>query len=124
MTNNVSSGPDATPHNDGVSNLMKYLCDIDPSRPMTPADRAALPVLGTITITGVNYLTLTYRQYALATNIFIIIQASPDLQNWQPAESSMSQSVGIDPVTGDPVIEIRAAVTGNNQYLRLIVHDP
>lgn len=43
LGNPAISGPTATPENDGLSNLLKYLYDIDPGRPMVASDLAALP---------------------------------------------------------------------------------
>jgi len=121
------SGLSATPENDGVTNLLKYLYDINPSRPMSGPDLGALPVLGhdTTTTPGTTYLTLTYRQYAYATGISRYLQTSSDLVNWttlNPAD--ILQQVGTDPTTGDPIVEIGVKATGSSQFIRMQVTSP
>jgi hypothetical protein len=115
-----------TPENDGVTNLLKYLCDINPSRPMTAADRAALPIVGMTTVNGTTYLTLTYRQYAMETGITINVQTSADLQTWTTVNPpDLSQQVGTDGTTGDPIMEVGVAVNGTKkQFIRLNVTQP
>jgi hypothetical protein len=122
----VSSNPSATPENDGVSDLMKYLCDINPTVPLTPAARAALPTLGDATVNGVDYVTLTYRQYQNETGITVTLESSPDLINWSPVvPPPLSQQLGVDPVTKDPIMQVGVtAATSGNQFLRLKITDP
>jgi len=116
--------PAATPENDGVPNLLKYLYDINPSSPMTAADRAALPTLGMTTIGGTTYLTLTYQQDAALTGVTINVQTSPDLQTWTTVSPpDLSQQVGTD--SGDPIMEVGVKATGaTKQFIRLNVTMP
>ena len=44
LSNATISGATATPENDGVPNLLKYVYDIDPAEAMTANDYAAMPV--------------------------------------------------------------------------------
>ena len=83
------SGPNATPENDGVTNLTKYFFDVNPAEVMTPADIAALPAVGTTTNNGLLYLTLTYRENPLASGVSLQVQTSPDLQTWQPVTPTL-----------------------------------
>ena len=69
--------PAATPFNDGVSNLLKYVCDINPSAPMTGATVANLPVVGTTTISTTKYLTLTYHQRNSLVGVNVNVETSP-----------------------------------------------
>jgi hypothetical protein len=119
------TGVNATPLNDGVSNLLKYLCDINPITPMAGTDRAALPIVGTDTTTkpGTQYLTLTYRQYASGTGLSINTQTSSDLQNWT-TETDLYQQVGSD--AGDPIMEIGVITppATTRQFIRLQVVQP
>ena len=126
-------GPTATPENDGISNLLKYFYDINPTAPMTAADRAALPTAGTDTTTtpGTQYLTLTYRQYALKTGITMNVQASTDLQTWTtltltqnptPAATTYTlQQVNTDPVTSNPIMQVEVLPAGTQEFIRLNV---
>jgi hypothetical protein len=92
---------------------------------MSAADRAALPTLGMATVNGTDYLTLTYRQYAFETGLTIGVQTSSDLQNWSPGVSTLSQQVGTDPNTGDPIMEVGVPVNGlSKQFIRLQISQP
>jgi len=117
----INSSASATPENDGVPTLLKYLYDIDPTKKMTPADRAALPVLGTDTTTTVDstYLTLTYRKYALETGVAVNVQTSPDLKTWSIVTPDVTKQTGTDSVTGDPIMEVEVKTTTPVQFIRL-----
>jgi N-acetylneuraminic acid mutarotase len=121
-----SGNPAATPQNDGVSNLYKYLYDINPTQPMSAADRAALPTVGMASSGNTSYLALTYRQYALETGITMNVQTSSDLQTWTTVNPpEFSQQVGVDMSTGDPIMEIGVKATGAaTQFIRLNVSSP
>ena len=131
-----TGNPTAKPDNDGVANLLKYLYDIDPSTPMTATDYAALPTLGTTTTGETQYLTLTYRQYALETGITVNVQTSPDLKTWttvavatMPSPTILETGVsiiqtGTDSTTGDPIIQAQVPITGTKQFIRLNVTQP
>jgi hypothetical protein len=113
----------ATPQNDGCANLLKYLCDINPSGAMTPTDLAALPTVGTTSISGNSYLTLSYRQNPLVTGMIVNLQTSTDLQKWKTVTPSSIQQVSTDPVTGDPIIQIQVQVKPGTsaEFIRLNV---
>jgi hypothetical protein len=100
---------------------------------MTAADYAALPAAGTTTIGSTQYLTLTYRQYALGTGMAIYVQTSPDLQTWTtltptattPTATTFAlQQVNTDPTTGDPIFQVQTTINGGRQFLRLNVTQP
>jgi hypothetical protein len=116
------TGPAATPQNDGVSNLLKFLFDIDPTRPMTPTDRGALPVTGTTNSNGTEYLTLSFRESQSASSLSIVPQASANLKSWQNLAAPVQ--IGSDPTTTDPIMQVKAAVTGTGQFIRLQVTEP
>ena len=113
------SGSTAMPQGDGVINLLKYLCNIDPSRPMTAADRAALPVQGT-TADG-KYMTLTYRQYVNTTGVTVTLQGSTDLNAWTTVANAGPTTVGTDATTGDPIMRMQVPITAPRQFIRLQV---
>ena len=120
LDNSAYSGSTATPENDGVPNLLKYLYDINPMVPMTAADRAALPVMGTAS----GYLTLTYRQYAGMTGITIHVQTSPDLKTWTAVSNPILTQTGTDSTTGDPMMQIEVPSSGTAEFIRLNVTMP
>jgi len=121
-----TGNPTATPQHDGVSNLLKYLFDINPSVPVSSTDRAALAQVGTTMVSGTKYLTLTYRQYALETGITVNLQSTSDLQNWTTVKPpDFSQQVGVDSTTRDPIMEVGVKTNGSiEQFIRLNVTQP
>jgi len=114
-------GINAVPQNDGISNLQKYAANIDPTKIMTIADRAALPTIGAAA--GGTQLTLTYRVSRLAIGITMTPQTSTDLQNWSTV-STITQT-GTDMNTGDPIYQAIVNTTGSNrQFIRLKISMP
>ena len=120
------SGPAATPQSDGVPNLLKYLHDINPSRPMTTADRAGLSEVDRTVVAGVPYLTLTYRQNALKTGITIKVQTSTDLKTWTTVAAPVVAQIGVDATTAesDPILQVRVKATVAKLFVRLNVSLP
>jgi hypothetical protein len=117
-------GPDDDPQEDGVSNLLKYLFDIDPTASMTAPDRAALPVVGTMTVGKTSYLTLTYRENPTTTGITVNVQTSPDLQVWTTVTSPTIIQTGTDSTTGDPILQVSVLATTSEEFIRLNVTMP
>jgi hypothetical protein len=120
-------GSTSAPMNDGVANLLKYLCDISPTSSMTSTDRAALPTMGTATVSGTQYLTLTYRRNAALSGITVHVQTSPDLQNWTTVNPpDLSQQIGTDATTTeDPIMEVGVKANGTGkQFIRLDLISP
>lgn len=114
------TAPGGTPQNDGISNVLKYLCDINPASAMSATDRAALPVVGLVTVSGTPYLTLTYRQNKSLTGLTISVQTSPDLRNWSTVTPDSTQSIGTDPVAGDPMMKMELKTNGaRKMFVRL-----
>jgi hypothetical protein len=121
------AGATATPQHDGVSNLLKYFCDINPATPMTDADRAALPGGSMETIGSTRYLTLTYRKNAWAGGITPVIQICSDLGSgsWQPVIPDLTEVISTDYLTGDQTIKSGVIVTGTaRQFMRLRLTGP
>jgi kumamolisin len=122
-----TSGLTATPENDGTTNMLKYLADIDPASPMDPDDRAALPTLqlDSSSNPGTTYLALAYRQYAYLTNVTVSLETSPDLQTWTAVAPAISRQVGTDATTGDPIMEMGVvAPASGKEFLRLQITSP
>jgi len=115
------SGPTATPDNDGVPNLLKYVFDINPLGSMNAADCAALPVVGTSG--GGQYLTLTYRQYAQMVGVTIYVQTSSDLQTWTTVSNPTITQTGTDS-NGDAIMQAEVPVSGTAQFIRLNITQP
>jgi len=120
----IATGGAATPENDGIPNLLKYLYDINPTRAMTAADRTALPVFNTIVTGGTKYLTLTYRHYMFETGINLNVQTSSDLKTWTTVANPTQNQIGTDPTTGDSIMQVQVAVTSAREFIRLNVTSP
>jgi hypothetical protein len=122
----LTGGPTESSENDGVPNLLKYLYDINPTVPMSATDRAACPAVGMTTVSGTQYLTLTYRQNTQAAGVAVNVQTSPDLQNWTTVNPpDLCQQIGTDPNTGDPIMEVGVKAVGSaNQFIRLNAISP
>jgi len=113
--------PTSIPLQDGISNLLKYALDINPASAMSSADMLALPKSG---VSG-PYLTITYRQNPAATGITVSLQISSDLITWQNTIPDINQTVGTDPATGDPMIQVGINVTDlDKKFIRLSVSQP
>ncbi len=113
----------ATPMNDGVPNIVKFLTGINPNTPMSLDDRAALPVVGvdSSTVPGSDYLTLTYRQAAAAGGVVATLETSSDLKTWTTVDSSVQLTPQITTLsTGDSIVELGAKMDGSaRQFIRL-----
>ncbi len=137
-TLNFTGAATAFSQNDGVSNLMKYVCDINPTTPMNAVSRAALPQQGLISVTAngitTSYITLTFRLNPLVAGVIIQPQSSPDLRTWAPwpqngvaVQPDYVQTLGTDDTTinHDQIVEVGFKVTGTtNRYIRLNVTIP
>ncbi|QUE53078.1 hypothetical protein KBB96_09320 [Luteolibacter ambystomatis] len=124
--NPAFSGPNATPFNDGVPNLVKFFLNISPAAPMTAADRAALPVPRVEKVGGVSYFTLTYRRSGIATDITANLQVLGGTQadSWSVLAPDLVTTT-TDPATGDQTVTLKVAMAGREKRLfRLLVTSP
>lgn len=112
-----SSDPSAIPFNDGVPNVVKYLCDINPNAPMSATARANLPKAGTM---PGKIATYTYHQYASEFGVSATVQTSTDLQNWTTINATQT---GTD-ANGDLIMQAQVTMTGSKQFFRLQVAPP
>jgi len=87
LANAAISGPDASPAQDGVPNLMKYALGLPP---FEPAPRFLTP----LRIENGNGI-LSYRRPATATDVTYRVEVSDDLTNWS-SDSMVQQRVGTD----------------------------
>ncbi len=70
----------ADPDGDNISNILEYaLLD---GNPLSPG-AATQPVLGSLTIADIKYLTLTVSKNAAAADITHLVETSTDLTTWQ-----------------------------------------
>jgi hypothetical protein len=127
LASSTVSGATATPMNDGVPNLLKYVYDINPAAPMSASDFSAMSStdVDTTTTPGTTYLTLTYRSNPRATGVTVQVQTSTDLQTWSTVTPSITRQVGTDSATGDPIVEDEVNTQGaSTEFIRLNVTSP
>jgi len=117
------SGDTDTPAGDGVPNLIKYALGLGP---MTNGSQY-LPVTGTTTISGTNYLTLTYTQVIAATDIVYTVEVSNDLLTWNSGTgytAVLSTTPNGDGTNTVVVQDLAPAGSTPHQYMRLKVTKP
>ena len=78
LQNSSIIGDKADPDADGISNLLEYAFGFDPKTANTSQGYST----STQNVTGVNYLTLTYRTQPTATDLTYTPMSGPDLQTW------------------------------------------
>lgn len=118
------SGATVAPQKDGVPNLLKHLYNIDPSRPMTVADRNALPEVDMPNISGTDYLTLSYRQNANLSGVTVLLQTSTDMKTWTTVTPDISGQISTDASTGDPIMRVGVTPGTGRKFIRLNVVAP
>ncbi len=121
-----AGGPNATPLGDGVPNLLKFFAHINPLQSMTLLDWAALPRIGLLPVSGTPaYVTLTFRESSRAafTSVAMQTSAAPASASFSTVAPDIIQSLGNDPVTGDPIYLWESAVQPNQtqEFLRLLI---
>jgi hypothetical protein len=87
---------------------------------MNAAARANLPTVGTTTISGSKYMTLTYHQHNALVGVTVNVQTSPDLQTWTTLTNPVFVQTGTDS-NGDPIMQVQVASSGTAQFIRLNV---
>lgn len=78
-TNEEVVGPNATPQDDGIPNLMKYALGIDPSRPMTATDQGRFTRINRIIPGEQTQLELKFVLQAEAVDVGLTLEASPNV---------------------------------------------
>ena len=109
------SGSSADPDHDGIPNLLEYAFGLNP----LAADRSGLPVVGTATSGGSQYLTITYTQQAQSGDLTYNVQASTDMVNWTTITPTLSVN-GNTVTATDPT----ALTPGVRRFLRVQVVGP
>jgi hypothetical protein len=102
-------GPEDDAAGDGIANIVKYACGLDPSVPCSWSS----VFTQSMDLTG--GLEITFRKSKLATDVTIVPEWSADLADWS------SDGVTLEKVSEDVISETwRASVTnGNVKFLRL-----
>ncbi len=124
LMNPAVSGDLADPDGDGIANLMEYALNLDPRQ----AQVTGLPTVGQVTVSGSQYLTLTYTQRTDTTGITYLPQVSGDLATWNGGPGNtvaVSNTTSPDGLTQTVVVRDAASLTGTNRrFMRLLVSRP
>ncbi len=72
------TGPDATPLNDGVPNLVKYAFGMDPTRPLTAADHERIARVSRVIPGEETRLELRLLLHPAAVDVGLALESSPD----------------------------------------------
>jgi hypothetical protein len=107
LLNPTLSGEQSDPDGDGMVNLMEYLFGSDPKSPST----APLPLAGLAVNGGLKTAELKYGASREATGVFLLMEASMDLQVWKPIDVSSSPTGRASGST----VETSAKVLGQGQ---------
>ena len=103
------------PSGDGIPNLLAYLFNVHPLRGMALDDFNGRPSY-TITTsqTGEHTLEMTFRVNRYATGISWVTETSQGLLGgtWTAASSTQIESLGLDPLTRDPLYRAKIPVAG------------
>ena len=116
------AGVTADPAQDGISNLMKYALGANLN---TTAVRV-LPTIGTTSVSGTNYLLLTFPQNPTATDITYAVQGSSDLSNWSTISTCSSgvwsPSNNVTQTSGTTTVQDTTPITSRTKrFMRLQV---
>ena len=112
LANPAISGPNATPANDGLSNLIKYALGLPPKTPSTTGI--------TLTKPFGNWL-FTYTRPANRADLSYSVEISPNLQSNTWTSSGVAHQL-LTP--GDPETWQATAPSGSSQFLRLKISLP
>lgn len=112
------TGETADPDGDGISNLLEYALNLNP----TSADRNALPQATILEEGGSSYLVLEVNKSSTASGISLIVESSSELQSWSSGEGN---TVILEDSAS--VLRVRDAqpISDNSRrFLRLRVENP
>jgi len=112
------SGDTADPNQNGIPNLMEYALGQDPRA----SGVTSLPV----TVSGSNYLTLTYTRPNSTTDITYTVEVSGNLTGWNSGSSYTLASPPTDNGDGTSTVTVRDLTPkgGNKRFIRLKVIRP
>lgn len=117
------SGPAANPAGDGLSNLLKYACGLDPG-----SNQSALaPRVDTRSVAGSDYLHITFRRQKNAPDLTCTVQVSNDLATWYSGPSFTTQVSQSDNGDGTLTLTVRDLSPSSShpkRFLRLVVSLP
>jgi hypothetical protein len=120
-----ASGPYDIANSNGIPNLIAYAHNIDPVSGPIPGDTNALPFWRLYTEPGGAHFTVDYRVNRRALGLTFDIESATNLFPlawWSNVVPTAVQSLGLDPLTGDPRYRATIGVGARPaEFLRLKV---
>ncbi len=115
LSNDAISGPNADPDGCGLTNFARYAFAL-PAR-----GSVANPItVGTATVGGASYLTLTFPRRTTATDLSYVLESSTDLATWTTVPDR-TYTAGSGPITTQDAMAMGAA---SRRFLRLRLTTP
>ena len=110
------SGDTADPDHDGIPNLAEYAFNTNPKT----AGLSGLPTMGTVNAGGTNYLTISYEQVLVNTDITYAVQVSGDLATWNSGPGFTALVSVVDHGDGTETVTVRDTVPMSSVLSRFI----
>lgn len=111
------SGPEADPDGDGLENLLEYALGLNPRA--ATADGSS--VVGIESISGTDYLTLSFRKPDAISDIAYTVEVSSDLIEWTAEAVSAGETQHEDGTTTFTYRDSQPVSQGERRFLRLRV---
>ncbi|MEI8340801.1 MAG: SBBP repeat-containing protein [Verrucomicrobiota bacterium] len=123
LGNSSISGDSADPDHDGIPNLMEYALKLEPRQ----ASSAGLPTRSVVTVSGSNYLALSYTKVDLAIDITYLVESSGNLSGWNSGAGFTAPYSSTDNGNGTTTVVVRDAIplsSASKRFLHLKVTRP
>jgi len=117
------SGDTADPDGDGIPNLAEYAFNTNPKI----ANTSGLPVMSTVNVGGLDYLTLSYEQVLFNTDITCTVQVSGDLMTWNSGPGFTVLVSDVDHGDGTEAITARDTIpmsSSTERFIRVHISRP
>lgn len=107
--------PNADPDGDGISNFLEYAYGSD----RNVKNLSAAPVIGTQQVSGVDYLSFSYRKNLLARDLTYVAEVSNDLKSWTTDVTTVSETDNGDGTNTVLVRDKQKISSFNKRFIRL-----
>ena len=125
------SSDTASPAGDGISNLLKYALGLDPNAAYSIS--TVLPYSQLSSVSGTNYLTLTFTRNPNAADLTYTVEVTSDLtQSWTAINpfittNQLIQGGVFNPATGLQtfiILDNQPSSSGTRRFMRLRISNP